>query len=125
MEQWPNWNTTSTYLSIWQCLLCIVAHKFEINGYLARRTLIRLTLLLQETASDQADITSTESECVQRIIRLLYNLCYIQELAYAKESRRTAKNILALHNLTYVFFLDYKKVSRNFADLHFAVRSTR
>ena len=88
-------------------MLCdsILDNHAEVNGYTARLTLIRVTSLLREEGPYE-DSTSN------RVLRMLKNLCYIQELAYATESQRNLRNILALHNLTFVFYLDYKKVRR-------------
>ena len=55
-------------------------------------------------------VLGDDAQMMRRLQRLLSNLSYIQELAYATEERRTMKNILALYGLTYVFRLDYNKV---------------
>ena len=65
--------------------------------------MIRVTVLL-------SSLEEQDPAC-QRVQRLLTKLCYIQELAYADESRRTPVNIYAMLNMTYVFWLDYKWVS--------------
>ena len=83
----------------------ITDNEYEINGYHARLAPIRLTVHLTE-----ADECPNDDPVCSRILRLLSNLCYIQDLAYAPESTRTTHNIYAMLNLTYIFFLDYKKV---------------
>ena len=82
-----------------------VDNKHEINGFHARLSLIRLTVHLGE-----AEECDRNDPICARILRLLDNLCHIQDLAYAPEARRTTKNIYAMFNLTYIFLLDYKKV---------------
>ena len=90
----------------------VTDHKQEINGYQARLSLIRITVALQQYSDAPTDGLQF------RVYRLVSNLCYIQDLAYAKESRRTTKNILALLNLTFVFYLDCKKVGYISKSMH-------
>ena len=99
----------------WKPSNLYVDHKYEVNGYQARLCLIRVTVLL-------SSLEEQDPAC-QRVQRLLTKLCYIQELAYADESRRTPVNIYAMLNMTYVFWLDYKWVS--FDGFHSRIVSRR
>ena len=69
-------------------MLCdfIVDNHAEVNGYTARLTLIRITLLLNEEGP-------YEESTSNRVPRMLKNLCYIQELAYARVSMKPPKHL--------------------------------
>ena len=86
-------------------IIAFPGHRHEINGSNARLCLIRLTKYMKKFP-----VLGDDAQMMRRLQRLLSNLSYIQELAYATEERRTMKNILALYGLTYVFRLDYNKV---------------
>ena len=86
-------------------IIAFPGHRHEINGSNARLYLIRLTKYMKKFP-----VLGDDAQMMRRLQRLLSNLSYIQELAYATEERRTMKNILALYGLTYVFRLDYNKV---------------